>query len=126
MAEDAGVEAAHLSLSEDTGEIGATVGRLRRADLLDAHLAEVHALARGLGVPGYRRLRRVALVEAILAADGSRAVGSRTRDHLERRNLSELHALASRHEVARYRLLRREALIDALAACSESVEEGVG
>jgi transcription termination factor Rho len=39
--------------------------RMAQADLADKHLAELHALAAGAGVPGYRLLRRDELVERL-------------------------------------------------------------
>lgn len=107
-------------MSRGAGDIDATVARLTGAALRDAHLEHLHALARGLGIRGYRRLRREALVDAVLAGGVSLGDVSLSRGRLERRNLSELHALASRREVPRYRLLRREALISTLAAGGES------
>lgn len=101
------------------GDSDVTVARLTRVELRDAHLEHLHALARGLGIRGYRRLRREALVDAVLAAGASSGEVSVSRGDLERRNLSELHALASKREVPRYRVLRREALISALAAGGE-------
>src|SRR5947209_7571350 len=44
---------------------------LDRAALEDSPLADLHALASELGIDGFRRLRRDALIDAILAQQGS-------------------------------------------------------
>jgi transcription termination factor Rho len=43
---------------------------LDRSELEQSHLADLHAIASELGIEGYRRLSRDALIEAILAGDG--------------------------------------------------------
>ena len=43
---------------------------LDRSELEQSHLADLHAIASELGIEGYRRLGRDALIEAILAGDG--------------------------------------------------------
>jgi transcription termination factor Rho len=43
---------------------------LDRSELEQSHLADLHAIASELGIEGYRRLDRSALIEAILAGDG--------------------------------------------------------
>ncbi|KKK89492.1 hypothetical protein LCGC14_2732550 [marine sediment metagenome] len=103
------------------GDIDPTVAKPTRAEMRGAHLEHLHALAGGLGIRGYRRLRREALVDAVLAGGVSLGETSLGWGDLERKNLAELHALASTREVPRYRLLRRETLISALAAGGEDV-----
>jgi len=49
---------------------------LRRAELAESPLADLHLLANELGVDGYRRLRRDDLIEAILARQGGEAEGA--------------------------------------------------
>ncbi|HSJ18408.1 MAG TPA: Rho termination factor N-terminal domain-containing protein, partial [Solirubrobacterales bacterium] len=44
---------------------------MAKADLTDKHLAELHAAAAELGVPGYRMLRRDALIEEIESRGGA-------------------------------------------------------
>ena len=43
---------------------------LDRSELEQSHLADLHAIASELGIEGYRRLGRDALIDAILAGDG--------------------------------------------------------
>jgi transcription termination factor Rho len=43
---------------------------LDRSELEQSHLADLHAIASELGIEGYRRLSRDALIDAILAGDG--------------------------------------------------------
>jgi transcription termination factor Rho len=43
---------------------------LNRSELEQSHLADLHAIASELGIEGYRRLGRDALIDAILAGDG--------------------------------------------------------
>src|SRR5687768_16840407 len=42
---------------------------LDRSELEQSHLADLHAIASELGIEGYRRLGRDALIDAILAGD---------------------------------------------------------
>jgi transcription termination factor Rho len=46
---------------------------LDRSELEQSHLADLHAIAAELGIEGYRRLGRDALIEAILAGEGGAA-----------------------------------------------------
>jgi transcription termination factor Rho len=46
---------------------------LDRSELEQSHLADLHAIASELGIEGYRRLGRDALIDAILAGDGGKA-----------------------------------------------------
>jgi transcription termination factor Rho len=46
---------------------------LDRSELEKSHLADLHAIASELGIEGYRRMGREALIEAILAGDGGDA-----------------------------------------------------
>jgi transcription termination factor Rho len=48
---------------------------LDRSELEQSHLADLHAIASELGIEGYRRLSRDALIEAILAGGGDDAGG---------------------------------------------------
>lgn len=48
---------------------------LDRSELEQSHLADLHAIASELGIEGYRRLGRDALIEAILAGDGGDDAG---------------------------------------------------
>src|SRR6185503_1166502 len=43
---------------------------LDRSELEQSHLADLHAIASELGIEGYRRLGRDALIDAILAGNG--------------------------------------------------------
>src|SRR5712691_9824807 len=45
-----------------------------RAELDSKHLAELHARAAELGIPGYRKLRREELIAELLARDGGETV----------------------------------------------------
>ncbi len=82
---------------------GGTVDMLRaqmsREELADKHLADLHAIAAELGVPGYRMLRRDELIDRILERGGEAAPGEEGGEPVPSEEVAEAEEAGEAKEV---------------------------
>ncbi len=87
---------------------------LDRAALEESPLADLHTIARELGIDGFRRLRKAALVDAIVERQGGAGAGAAT---------DEAEGEAPRRR-SRVRARRRREPEEAVGAVADTAEDG--